>query len=36
MSKFESKLPGDVKKHKEAAEQLAHTLDQDLKGEEND
>jgi hypothetical protein len=29
--KFESKLPGDVKKRKEAADQVTHTLDRDLK-----
>ena len=31
MSRFESKLLGDVKKRKEAAEQQVWTLDQDLR-----
>jgi hypothetical protein len=29
--KFESKLPGDIKKRKAAAEQVVRTLDQDLR-----
>lgn len=30
-TKFLSKLPGDVKKHKNAAEEATHTLDHDLR-----
>ena len=30
-NKYESKLPGDIKKHKDAAELVTRTLDRDLK-----